>query len=181
MKRGLDNDFTLPPVETINDNNRLVRESATVGDVHEGTVPENDGACLSITTEEAGKLSRIAHFQRLEAARKKPGNCGRCGKPNGNGYAQCDRCRNYHTLYKLKKRNERFSVPSEVVKELFQFRRELSRLRVTVKNMANERRAAYRKGYAAGLAGKRARFRQGAYVPPPMSKQELATISHAYT
>lgn len=174
--------FTLPAVErNNNDNNhKLACESATVCAVHEGTVPERSGACPSIKTEQAGKPSRIAHFQRLEAARKQPGNCGRCGKPNSNGYANCDGCRNYRTLYKLRLRNERLAVPSEVVKELTQFRRELSRLRATVKNMVNERRNAYRKGYAAGLAGKRARFRRSAYIPPQMSKQELAQISHAY-
>ena len=142
---------------------------------------EKDGACLSIKTEQAGKLLRITHFQRLTTARKQPHNCRRCGKPNGNGLANCDRCRNYQTLYRVKRRNQRLTVPSEVVKELQQFRRELSRLRVTVKNMANERRKAYRKGYASGLAGKRARFRQSAYVPPQISKQELSTISHAYS
>src|SRR3990167_3751533 len=143
-------------------NHKLACGSDSVGIVHEGAVLEKDGACLSNKTEQAGKLSRIAHFQRLATARNHPGNCGRCGKPNGNGFAQCDHCRNYQAAYHLRRRNERFSVPSEVAKELKQFRRELSRLRATVKNMVNERRKAYRKGYASGLAGRRARFRQRA-------------------
>ena len=163
----------------MNNNNQLACESATVGIVREGTVPEEVGR-TTITTERAGKLSRIAHFQRLEAARKQPGNCGRCGKPNGNGYAQCDRCRSYQKTYKLRLRNDRRASVLGVSAELDQFRRELSRLRATVKNMANERRRAYRSGYRAGLAGKRARFRRNAWMPPEMSRQELATINHAY-
>jgi hypothetical protein len=167
-------------VETVNDKTKLACKSAAVIAVHEGTVPEKDGAYLSIKTERAGKLSRIAYFQRLESARKQPGNCHRCGKSNGNGFANCDQCRTYQSLYKIRLKNKRLTVPSEVAKELAQFRRELSRLRGTVKTMANERRNAYRKGYAAGLAGKRARFRKSAWIPPQMSQQELATINHAY-
>src|SRR5487761_1991074 len=148
-----------PPRSNNNDNNhKLACESVLSVAVRDGAVPETMGACLSVQQRGHGKLSRLAHFQRLEVARKQAGNCGRCGKPNANGGKTCDRCRNYQTLYKLRLRNERLAVPSGVLKELTQFRRELSRLRATVKNMSNERRNAYRKGYAAGLAGKRARF-----------------------
>jgi hypothetical protein len=69
---------------------------------------------------------------------------------------------------------------SGIEKTLRQFRRELSALRGTVKQMANRWRVAYRRGYTAGLAGKRARFLRRAWMPPEMSKQELATINHAY-
>lgn len=177
---ALADNLSLPAVERNNLNTKFACELATVGIVHEGNVSEGVGAHPSIKTEQVGKLSRIVHFQRLETARKQPGNCGRCGKPNGNGHANCDRCRNYQTLYKRRLHAKRLSSPSGMMSELAQFRRELSRLRATVKNMANERRASYRKGYAAGLAGKRVRFRRGAYIPPQISKQELATMNHAY-
>ena len=167
-------------MEQSNNDTKLVCESATVAVDHVGAVPEQVGR-TTIKTEQAGKLSRIAYFQRLEANRLMPGNCRRCGKSNGNGLSNCDRCRNYHTLYKLRRRNERLIVPSEVAKNLAQFRRELSRLRATIKNMANQRRNSYRKGYSKGLASKRVRLFRSAWIPPRMSKQELATINHAYS
>jgi hypothetical protein len=122
----------------------------------------------------------LPHFQRLEALRRQPGNCGRCGKPNANGRAHCDRCREYQKDYRQRSKNRRFDAPSEGGRELAQFRRELDRLRATVKSMQSERRRAYRLGYRSGLQARRARFRASAWVPPTMSRQELAQINHAY-
>ena len=174
-----------PPRSNNNDTKpKLVCESALSVAVREGAVPETNGAYLSVQQRGHGKLSRIAHFQRLEAARKQPGNCGRCGKPNGNGYAYCDRCRNYQTLYKLRLRNERLAVPAEVVKELAQFRRELNGLRKTVKAMIKARRESYLRGFMAGQRNYRRNRNKHLkrYVDayPEISKQELAQISHAY-
>lgn len=174
-----------PPRSNNNDNNyKLVRDSALSVAVRDGAVPETSGAYLSVQQRGHGKLSRIAHFQRLESARKQPGNCGRCGKPNGNGYANCDRCRNYQTLYKLRKRNERLEQPSEVMKELAQFRRELTALRKMVKTMARARRESYLRGFMAGQRNYRRNrnkhLKRYSDAYPEISKQELAQISHAY-
>jgi hypothetical protein len=172
--------FSHHAVEKTNIDNQLACESALSGCRHEGTVSERSGACPSIKTERGGKLSRLPHFQRLEAMRTLPGHCRRCGKRNANGLAYCDRCRQYHAEYRLRKRAERFNAPTEVVRELAQFRRELSRLRAMVKAMGSERRRAYKTGYRAGLKARRARFVRSAWVPPTMSRQELAEINHAY-
>ncbi len=101
---------------------------------------------------------------------------------NGNGLAHCDACREYHRSYKARLKVQRIQTSEGVAKELAQFRRELSRLRATVKNMANRYRMAYHKGYTAGLAGKRARFRRmvSKYELPGMSQQEAASISHRF-
>jgi ribosomal protein L40E len=164
----------------MNNNNKSAFAPVLLAVPCEGAVPENVGTRPSQITERVGKLSRIAHFQRLEAARQQPGNCRRCGKPNPTHFKACDRCRKYNLDYKLKLKNLRLAIPSEVSKVLAQFRRELSHLRATVKNMSNDRRRAYRAGYQAGLAGRRARFKRGAWIPPQMSMQELSTINHAY-
>lgn len=174
-----------PPRSNNNDkNNNCARSSVLSVAVRDGAVPETSGAYLSVQQRGHGKLSRIAHFQRLEAARKQPGNCGRCGKPNANGGKTCDRCRNYQTLYKLRQRNERLEHPSEVLKELAQFRRELTALRKMVKTMAQARRESYLRGFMAGQRNYRRNRNKhlkryfDAY--PEISKQELAQISHAY-
>lgn len=121
---------------------------------------------------------RKPYHDALDARRRLPGNCGRCGKPSPK--RTCTRCRTYHRERKIRLRDEAQRTPDGVLSALAQFRRELSRLRATVKNMVHRYRHGYRHGYAAGQAGRRARFKRGIWMPPEMSRQELATINHAY-
>ena len=80
------------------------------------TVPDEDGNALltsrksSIETERGGKLYRKPYHDQLDALRRDPANCGRCGKPNANGKRQCDRCRDYAKRYKAKLRGEGFDA-----------------------------------------------------------------------
>lgn len=181
MKTKIHNPFPPHSMETENDNNDCACDRPTVEDVSgREAVPESRDVRTQKTVLNAGTISRDAHFRRLEAARRLPGACRRCGRPNPSYLKTCQRCRDYQRAYKLNQRNHRLAVPAEVAKILAQFRRELSHLRATVKTMANERRRAYRAGYQAGQAGRRARFRERIWMPPTMSQQELSTINHAY-
>lgn len=176
-----------PPLRGTNRNqihNDLRCESAAVGAVSGRTVPDEDGNALltsrksSIETERGGKLYRKPYHDQLDALRRDPANCGRCGKPNGNGHRQCDQCRDYAKRYKAKLRGEGFDA-EQAAGMVLQMRRELSRLRATVKNMANDRRKSYSKGYAKGFETGKTTAKY-ADTLREISKQELATMNHAY-
>ena len=125
-------------------------------------------------------------FHAMQAAlRKLPGNCGRCGKPNSNGFKQCDRCRAYQKRYKAELTgNKLLTVPQEFAKAMEQFRRELNAIRRTVKVMANARRESYLRGFMAGQINRRRNRNKhlAKYLDayPTITKQELATMNHAY-
>ena len=176
-----------PPLRGTNRNqihNESRCESAAVGAVSGRTVPDEDGNALltsrksSIETERGGKLYRKPYHDQLDALRRDPENCGRCGKPSANGKRQCDKCREYQHRYKAKARGENFDAQT-AAGMIVQMRRELSRLRATVKNMANNRRKSYSKGYSKGFETGKTTAKY-ADTLPEISKQELATMNHAY-
>lgn len=155
--------------------------SVSLAAVPRDVVPENDGACSSETVNGARwKLSRSPHFAALQERRNQPGNCRRCGKPNDSENAHCSRCSEYQKSYRQRAKNMRLTVPTEVALEIAQFRRELDRLRGIVLTMRSKWRAAYRKGYLAGKAGKRARFKSLAWLPPELSAEDRAMVSHRF-
>lgn len=157
-------------------------ELAAVVAVPVGTVPENGSAFTasqkSITTESGGKLYRRPYHDKLDVLRLDKKNCGRCGKPNSNGHRQCDRCRAYAVEYKARMRGDIYDA-QQAAGMIVQMRRELSRLRATITNMANDRRRSYAKGYAKGFETGKTTAKYFDTLPE-MSKQELSTISHAY-
>jgi hypothetical protein len=143
--------------------------------------PENDGACSSLTVNGGRwKLSRIAHFAQLEQRRKQAGNCRRCGKPNASGKACCEACRAYHARYKAGLKRQRLALPDGIARQFLQFRTELDKLRRIVLDLRGNWRIAYRRGYAAGAAGKRARLKRLAWSPPELSAEDKALVSHAF-
>ena len=146
----------------------------------DGAVPVNEGAKPTLTTDGGGKLSRIAHFRRLEHLRRLPGNCRRCGHPSAT--PTCDRCREYHRRYKARVKAAGLQTADGVAPVLAQFRRELTALRKLVKSVVATYRRGYRKGYASGLAFRRARFREDVekYTPPTVSLQEAAEFDHRF-
>lgn len=133
------------------------------------------------------KLDRIEHFRLLAERRKQPGNCRRCGKPNANGKAHCDRCRQYMAAYKKRIILEDKAGKVELVKvaaTVLQLRRETSALRASFKRLSTSFRKGYRAGYLAGLLKRRARFKNTITkyqdAMPTITEQELATMNHAY-
>lgn len=153
--------------------------------VHEGAVPENVGR-TTLTTVRNGRFTpeqlakAKAFWQRKQALRKLPGNCGRCGHPNDNPeYAHCERCREYGKRYKTSHQHETITVDRKALETL---EKRVSSLEHALSRIQLNQREAYKRGYAKGRAEKarlRRRFRYfDAY--PSITKQELSTINHAY-
>lgn len=142
-----------------------------------------------IETHGAEKLSKDklrrkrkseAFFARLQARRKIPGNCGRCGKPHGDKTNKiCRKCRDHHNEYYRKKaaalKQQKDAALEELSRRVGSLENELARMLI-------DRRAAYRNGYYAGKAWKKKAFsRQRNFdAYPSITKQELATMNHAY-
>jgi hypothetical protein len=176
-------EFTPPAVEkhTPKHNARETKHQLSVA-VREGTVPDEDGSALthvpqtSIKTEQAGKSYRKPYHEKLEALRRDPKNCGRCGKPNSNGHKQCDKCREYQRRYKIRlKEKAREWTPAECVAMVRQCRREVSKLRGMIKQM--QRVSKYKQRREWMLKKLRTKY---ANAFKEISKQELAEINHAY-
>lgn len=159
-----------------NNNEQInARRSALSGTGLPRVICANTGRAESET--ERGALPQKARdfHARIAAARKLPGNCGRCAKPNANGHRQCDRCRAYSKKYKLAQSQEPVTVDAGTLRHLTarvaSLEHELARMQV-------DARAQYKKGYRTGAAHERKR--RDAYQPPSISLQELSTINHAY-
>ena len=166
-------------------------ELATVGVVHEGTVPEKDGACLSIQTERGEKIWKTKNgktynkktldkaknfwFEKVEL-RKNPENCGRCGKPNpSKTHKHCEACREYQKRRKLSKQSKPITVESN---QLDNLNRRVSSLEhaVTLLQLAN--RKIHQRYY--NLKQKQRNKNKYFDAYPNITKQELSSINHAY-
>ena len=186
--------FTRPSVEqteTKTHNDALANRLLSVA-VSGRPVPDEDGNALltsrksSIKTERGGKLYNIpesqlakaqAHWARKTAQRKQPGNCGRCGKPNPQQtHKHCPACRDYQKRYKLGLMARGHDMTQAAVIALVkQCRREVSKLREIIKKMQKENRRKYNQAWMMKRT-----LRKYADAYPEISKQELATMSHAY-
>jgi hypothetical protein len=126
---------------------------------------------------ERGALPQKARefHARIAAARKLPGNCGRCGKPNANGHRQCDRCRAYSKKYKLAQSQEPVTVD---VKALRHLTARVASLELSVARLQLDARTAYKRGYRTGQRIEQKR--RDCYEPPNITKAELSTMNHAY-
>ena len=112
--------------------------------------------------------------ERITALRKMPGNCGGCGRPNSNGFRQCDLCHSKKAKYREAKRNAKVIVDT---KTLAAFERRISSLEHELARMIVNKRAVYANGYRTGQRHERkVKFSELPY----MSRQEAAIINHAY-
>jgi hypothetical protein len=166
-------------------NNMLVSESGPVGAVHAGAVPETSGTYQLHQTERAGKTYRIdarqlakaqAYWARKSAQRRQPGNCGRCGKPNPQStHKHCPACREYQRKTKLEKALKPLVVSETQLQKL---ERRIAAMEHNFSMMRLNERAIYKRAYEAGRKHQADSRYFDAY--PTMTKQELATINHAY-
>ena len=135
-----------------------------------------------MTSKQHAKAS--AFWARKAELRKQPGHCPRCARAHAGPHRQCPAC-----LAKAAERRQRERVrpitnAADITSEMDQFRRELNKLRVMVRNMADARRESYLRGFMSGQRNYRRNRNKhlkryfDAY--PTASTQELAQISHAY-
>jgi len=165
---------------TETDNQKLSRGSAlSDGCSSRDAVPES-GAHLNsarrgnFTQQQLAKAT--AFWKRKTALRKTPGNCGRCGKPNpdAGSKARCPKCRAYQRRYKLLRRMEPVVVSNAELREL---RRRVESLEQAVAAMQVDRKRCYLLGYRQGKKNENTRR----FMPDVIiTKQELATMNHAY-
>ena len=134
------------------------------------------GDVLSTSARVAGLSQKARDFHaRVAALRKLPGNCSRCGKPNKSEYRTCDPCRGYQKKYKSKVKQNPVVVDQTALDVLT---RRIASVEHELARMQVDARHRYLCGYRAGQ--RHERKRRDAYEPPTMSKQEAASMNHAY-
>ena len=126
-----------------------------------------------------------AFYAKKAALRKQPGNCGRCGKPNPQPeYRHCPKCREYQQQRKAALRDSEptRSITSTNSHVLMCRVMSLEMRLAKVELELGQRRKAYRyiKRREAALLAKKRDAQARLDAMPRISKQELATINHAY-
>lgn len=118
-----------------------------------------------------------AYWRQKTEARKTPGNCVRCGKPNKSStHKHCDDCRAYQIRYKARKAGKTTVVNQNALNFL---ERRIGAVEHSLALLQINARTIYKRGYAKGLkTGKEISHYYG--TTPEISKQELAEISHAW-
>jgi hypothetical protein len=116
-----------------------------------------------------------AHWKRKVALRNAPGRCGRCAAPWTGPTRHCDHCRDYQRQRKAKLKVKLVvtsqTVLDDLAKRVASLEHELARMQVAG-------RAQYRRGYGAG---QRIELKRRERIElPTITKQELATMNHAY-
>lgn len=141
--------------------------------------PNGNGVGNSLRIRNPEHRAKAERFwENLSAKRKQPGNCCRCGKPHDGEYRQCDKCRVRVAALKSKRQAKGMTL-AECVVMVNQCRREVTKLRELIKQVRRTKWNAYNRGYTAGK-------KHGLEVEkyhntlPEISKQELATMNHAY-
>ena len=111
-------------------------------------------------------------FARLLVRRQTPGNCVRCGHKNPEPkYKTCPRC-----LAAVSRRKKNNQPPEQIAGML----RRIASLEYAVANLQLTANGRYQKGYAAGKKAALKPCRKYFDAYPPISKQELSTMNHAY-
>ena len=127
-----------------------------------------------------------AFHAKIAALRKLPGNCGRCGKPNSNGFKQCDNCREYTAAYKAGKRimaakealNKDPLLLTRLIRRLESLELTVARIDLWREYTGTKLRTFNRR--MAAMKRERAKSQQYRDAYPTITKQELATMNHAY-
>jgi hypothetical protein len=138
--------------------------------------------------EESGlnpALPRMAQPQRKQkkaesfwarklALRNTPGNCVKCGHKNDDlSRKTCPRCR-----AALKARRQKYLRQTVPVATMQDMERRIASLEISVARLQLLNGSTYERGYRAGRTHKEQLRYADAY--PPITKQELATMNHAY-
>jgi len=111
-------------------------------------------------------------FAKLLARRQTPGNCVRCGHKNPQPkHKTCPRC-----LDAVRRRKKNNQPPQEIAGML----RRIASLEYAVANLQLTANNRYQKGYAAGKKSALKPHRKYFDAYQRISKQELATMNHAY-
>ena len=158
-----------------NEHNKSALRSALSGTGLPRVICANTGRAESETERGALPQKSRDFHARIAAARKLPGNCGRCAKPNTNGHRQCDRCRAYSKKYKLAQSQEQVTVDAKALRHLTA---RVASLELSVARLQLEARTAYKRGYRMGQRIEQKR--RDRYEPPSITKGELSTMNHVY-
>lgn len=105
--------------------------------------------------------------------RKQPGLCGRCAKPNANGFRQCDSCREYAAKYRGRDKSGPRIVPMEHLNAMV---RRIASLEIAVATLQLDRKNKYRQGYNAAMRI----MKNNARADDGVSFDDLAAMSHRY-
>jgi len=157
----------------------LLRDSATAGNflMKEGrelTAPQTSqsfgsGQSRGFGFDRADRTpERIAKaqafWQTLQARRKNPANCCRCGKPRDGKTRQCSKCLKYQAKYRGKKFGDDEKITAAMVVAMVkQVRKEMDRMQARFKQW--QKAADYRRNLH--------------YRTNTMRKKYLKTVSHA--
>ena len=104
-----------------------------------------------------------AYWQTLQARRKNPANCCRCGKPRDGKTRQCSKCLKYQAKYRGKKFGDDEKITAAMVVAMVkQVRKEMDRMQARFKQW--QKAADYRRNLH--------------YRTNAMRKKYLKTVSH---
>lgn len=113
-------------------------------------------------------------WERKAELRKQPGNCVRCGHANPDAsHKTCPRCRE-----QIASRRQKYLRQTVKVETLVSLRRRIESLEMAVAQLQLDGGKRYQNGYSAGKKAAAKRDYFGIY--PTITKQELATMNHAY-
>lgn len=116
-----------------------------------------------------------AYWQQLQARRKDPANCRRCGKPRTGNAKQCQKCLDYQARYRGRVVDDHLTA-KQVLAAVNQMRRELDKMHVRFR--AWQKAAEYRRNlHYRTNAMRKKYFKQ---LSAPETADYLAQTNHAY-
>ena len=87
-------------------------------------------------------------WQKINALRKIPGHCSRCGKVHTGEFKRCDKCRNWQKGYKSREYNRVLGMMFvEKGKTLEALARRVGSLEIAVARLQLDGKLAYQRGY----------------------------------
>jgi len=168
-----------------NQRNADCDDSALLGMAFEGSVPTlgravTGGSEKSYNIKSGKALAKAkAYWARKMISRKTPGNCTRCGKVNSSKTLHCPACLAYQAKWRESRRGKPVVVETGTLDALA---RRISSLEHELASMQlNARLIRIRAWNRAYKIGQRHERKQRERIElPVMSRQEAATLNHAY-
>jgi hypothetical protein len=115
-------------------------------------------------------------FARVLAKRNTPGNCVKCGHKNDDlSRKTCPKC-----LAALKARRQKYLRQTVPVATMQDMERRIASLEISVARLQLLNGSAYERGYRAGQKKRTRESLRYLNSYPTITKQELATMNHAY-
>jgi hypothetical protein len=128
---------------------------------------------------------------KLSARRSEPGHCNQCGKPSDRpDKTNCTKCKDKAKEAYHERQRRRFieelvagdTTKAEWLKNLAAMQRRIVSLESAVARLQLSRVKDYKRVWKLGYSARKAKEQaQGAWEMPTMTKQEAATMSHAYS